>query len=263
MAHQPGWRGQLVGFWHGHTVHNGLLLLLLLDVLIVVAELLMDSHKECHVTTVECGMDPIDTSHGPRIDNQVCAGGSVRIEQKAELPHWLHDTHEWCHVISFNILVIFEVEILSLLLGLGLAALSDKLLLLDFVVVTVSLLADLCYHGHEGDLLIVLRMWRFGRVFHGVAMAVHEAESKAAVGDKERLLQEKKSLEAKLEQMEKRLTTLQEADAKQDASMDRIEKLLVEDRQDRQKAFVDLSQQVARLAKTTPTFTRSLSQKAR
>ena len=44
---------------------------------------------------------------------------------------------------------------------------SEKMLVLDFVVVVVSILLELVFSAKGGNLLVFIRVWRFLRLSHG------------------------------------------------------------------------------------------------
>ena len=85
--------------------------------------------------------------------------------------HLLHEVHHVIHMLSIAILFAFLFELCVLAIAMGLPQFCVKpLYMLDFIVVTVSIACDLAnFDGFSA--LIILRVWRFARVFHGIFMA--------------------------------------------------------------------------------------------
>eukprot|EP01006_Ploeotia_vitrea_P006922 TRINITY_DN1526_c0_g1_i1.p1 TRINITY_DN1526_c0_g1~~TRINITY_DN1526_c0_g1_i1.p1 ORF type:complete len:442 (+),score=7.02 TRINITY_DN1526_c0_g1_i1:43-1368(+) len=300
----PGCQGKIVDFLHRHWVHYLLLALLILDVCIVVAELIIEAHKDCLIEELTCKPgceghhsaeeahgaehgDAHDTAHGTssthsdtdhgttgghdtgqdshasshstdsdhssehssdtthttdphhstssdthshksrtlssslplattdtrstplvtscatatNLYNVLCnsnlptekhlskfsmqSGSNVEypceVEWELELNHTLHVVHAVLHWMSVGILCVFEAELLLLLFALRHKFCKHPLFVLDLLVVTASLVLDLVLHEADGGLLILVRLWRFARIFHGVSMSGLEVGKEAAL----------------------------------------------------------------------------------
>merc|ERR1712048_672268 len=93
----------------------------------------------------------------------------------------LHTTHSILFSLSVAILVIFEVELLTLVVVLKFHFFKGLLHVLDLVVVTASLVIELVTHKTDLSMIILFRLWRFVRVGHGLYMVsedLHEEEIK-------------------------------------------------------------------------------------
>jgi hypothetical protein len=95
----------------------------------------------------------------------------------------VHLAHEALYWTTVFILVTFEVELLLLIYLLGPVKFVHQFMyILDFIVVTISLVLELLLHniGYESaaevlpSLLILIRMWRFVRIGHGLVASAHE-----------------------------------------------------------------------------------------
>lgn len=88
--------------------------------------------------------------------------------------HTLHDVEKVLAYISIGILVIFFIEQLLDIAAMRWNYFSNKMHVLDFVVILVSLALEiLVTHLPLGGLLIVVRVWRFTRTAHGTVELKH------------------------------------------------------------------------------------------
>lgn len=77
------------------------------------------------------------------------------------------------HYASVSILFIFEIELLIVMFGMGPRFFRSPMLVLDWLVVTVSLVFDLLFVVFV-DVVVVLRIWRVIRIIHGASESVVE-----------------------------------------------------------------------------------------
>jgi len=102
---------------------------------------------------------------------------TMKVEAEVELEenHTLETLEEIFAHTSFAIIIIFALEIVLLLIGMGSSFFCNFFYVLDFVVVGTTIAFDFIFHeGAEDNILIILRMWRFVRIIHGVYAAEFE-----------------------------------------------------------------------------------------
>mmetsp|Transcript_28659 Transcript_28659/g.46047 ORF Transcript_28659/g.46047 Transcript_28659/m.46047 type:complete len:172 (-) Transcript_28659:232-747(-) len=161
-----GWRKELLAFMHSPMIQDAVILLLLLDIFCVATEMVLEILETDGIFVYK--MMPL-------------------------LEPALHWT-------SVSILVIFALEIFLYVVAKGTSFFLEFLEVLDLVIVAGSLYQDLTFKHAEGRLLVMFRVWRFGRIFHGVWSAEHEASE-----SKIRKLEEKiEALEAQLRQQDRK-----------------------------------------------------------
>ncbi|GFS23934.1 voltage-gated hydrogen channel 1 [Elysia marginata] len=166
---------------HSHRFMVGVIVLVILDCVMVVAELLFD------LEIVKLG------------------------EEHHFVPHIFH----YC---SLAILSLFLIEVGIRIFVLRLDFFKHKLELFDAVVVVVSWVLDIVFRNNEDaaagvGLLIILRLWRITRVINGIVLSVQkQAEQKI---EKEKHLREAaeeditsyniycEAVEARMKQLEK------------------------------------------------------------
>jgi len=79
-----------------------------------------------------------------------------------------HDWHIWLAAISVSILVIFAIQVAMLVLLYGFEFFKNPFYVLDLVVTYGGLTVELTIKAKEGGLFVLLLLWRFLRVFHGL-----------------------------------------------------------------------------------------------
>eukprot|EP01120_Amphizonella_sp_Union-15-10_P013083 TRINITY_DN6013_c0_g1_i1.p1 TRINITY_DN6013_c0_g1~~TRINITY_DN6013_c0_g1_i1.p1 ORF type:complete len:221 (-),score=27.64 TRINITY_DN6013_c0_g1_i1:75-737(-) len=149
-----------------HKVQIGLLVLLLFDVAIVIAELILESTHQCVAIPGEFE--------------------KYRIEYPA---HWMDYLSEVFHILSIAILCVFALELLLLLFALGFAFFRKLLYVLDIIVVSVSLVIDILLSDALSSLIILFRLWRLLRIVHGIYASIEEVSQ-------EKELEREKHIEA-------------------------------------------------------------------
>lgn len=127
-------RERLCTLFDSHKFQVGVVALVLIDSLIVIAELILEAkHHE--------------------------------LENKT-FPHILH-------YMSIGILGVFLVEIVLKIFAFRAEFFRHKLEIFDAFVVVLSFALDISFWEQEGiDLIIVLRLWRVARILNGVVMSV-------------------------------------------------------------------------------------------
>jgi hypothetical protein len=196
-------------------------MLLVLDVIIVIAELIIDAEfPKCTIierNAASCcpyGNDAgrsLAASYGDLCD----AGLSVAYDNgvacdpyKFEALHTLHDVLFWT---SVSILCVFEVELLSLMAVLRKHFLRNRLYLIDFTVVTAALGLEMFLRFSTQSLadvagvLTFARLWRFVRLGHGLVSSLHERHAshvEELASHVEALATQVTTLQGRLEQLE-------------------------------------------------------------
>ncbi|KAG8186967.1 hypothetical protein JTE90_005741 [Oedothorax gibbosus] len=130
-------REKLCKLFESHKFQLAIIALVLVDCLIVIAELILEAkHHELSDKT---------------------------------LPHALH-------IMSIAILSVFVVEILMKIYAFRMEFFHHKFEIFDALVVFLSFALDIYFWEQEGiDLIIVLRLWRVARILNGVVMSVKTA----------------------------------------------------------------------------------------
>ena len=181
-------RAKIVFSIHSQRVQTALLLLLLLDVFVIIAELIIGSHQTCHLE-IEPEKCLIDPSGANAIINAsgFFAPDTCGVFGTAGLSHALHTAEEILLWVSRAILIIFSAEIILLLACLG-RHFFTILYTIDAIIVITSLIFSFTLdvqEERESALIIFLRLWRFARVLHGFGMTVHEVEHSESDEEKE------------------------------------------------------------------------------
>eukprot|EP00658_Telonema_sp_P-2_P042734 TRINITY_DN30727_c0_g1_i1.p1 TRINITY_DN30727_c0_g1~~TRINITY_DN30727_c0_g1_i1.p1 ORF type:complete len:224 (+),score=36.30 TRINITY_DN30727_c0_g1_i1:94-765(+) len=155
------------------------------DVLVVIVELIIEAHQECHMN-----IEPelcIGYSHGhyPHSEHDFIQNSSglfappgCGVFGESVLQHNLHGIELALSWISRIVLMVFAVEITTLMCCLG-RDFFTILYTLDAIVVFLSLIFSFVFDASEGadtGLLVFLRIWRFARVLHGFGVTVHNKE---------------------------------------------------------------------------------------
>jgi len=163
-----GWRLNLASKMQTRFVQILLMILLLGDVIIVVAGLVLEGFESiCVGTDISCESSDTDCP--------------VKFEKVLRTN--TQQTVEGLKLASLTILCLFGLELLLLLTALGCRFFTNLFYIMDVAVVAVAIWAELtAYNHHEPEiyaipLLVLLRVWRFARIFHGVG-AVHDREER-------------------------------------------------------------------------------------
>lgn len=172
-------REQLCEILHSRKAQYVIITLVVVDMIIVIAELLIDLK-------------------------------AVEVHHESHAPHILH-------YISIAILSIFMIELFVKIYAMGLTFFKHKMEVFDGIVVTVSFALDIAFSGKEGaingiGLIVLLRLWRVTRIVNGIVLSVQiQADRKIQVLEKENseLKEELEQLKSKCEQLEVELKTFQ------------------------------------------------------
>lgn len=170
-------REQLCEILHSRRAQYVIITLVVVDMIIVIAELLIDLK-------------------------------AVEVHHESHAPHILH-------YISIAILSIFMIELFVKIYAMGLTFFKHKMEIFDGIVVTVSFALDIAFSGKEGavdgiGLIVLLRLWRVTRIVNGIVLSVQiQADRKIEVLEKENseLKEELEQLKSKCEQLEVELKT--------------------------------------------------------
>ncbi|EDO34401.1 predicted protein [Nematostella vectensis] len=137
-------RPRLCEIIHGQKAQYTIIALVIIDCIIVIAELLVD-------------LEILKVHH----DNPA--------------PHILHD-------VSIAILSLFIIELIVKIYAMGMEFFHHKLEVFDGIVVIVSFALDIAFSGGnaaEGaSLLIILRLWRVTRIVNGIILSVKMQDEK-------------------------------------------------------------------------------------
>lgn len=170
-------REQLCEILHSRRAQYVIITLVVVDMIIVIAELLIDLK-------------------------------AVEVHHESHAPHILH-------YISIAILSIFMIELFVKIYAMGLTFFKHKMEVFDGIVVTVSFALDIAFSGKEGavdglGLIVLLRLWRVTRIVNGIVLSVQiQVDRKIEVLEKENseLKEELEQLKSKCEQLEVELKT--------------------------------------------------------
>ena len=160
-----GCRYRLKHALHSLALEYFMLSLFLIDVACVIAEIAIESHilsRKLEIKEENCEYDDDHRRLSSSGDDD---GDYGSLHQWEEASHLLH-------LVSLTILCVFLAEALLLLIAVGRKAVNC-FWVLDVVVVSISILLAVLTHHAEAGLLILVRLWRFVRIVHGVYVASH------------------------------------------------------------------------------------------
>ena len=200
------WQFRLVSFIQSNMIQSLLIMMLIIDVLVVMTEVFLDAEYpacskvvrdaiSCMPDTDASGSSGSSSdSSGRRLESSgsgsgsghvLCANGTVESAAEAAC-----DEHKWADVhvahtallaVSIAILFLFLIELTALWVALGADFLRNKLYVLDYLVVFLSLALEIALSRLSEDALAALvgliifgRCWRFVRIAHGLATSTHE-----------------------------------------------------------------------------------------
>jgi hypothetical protein len=157
--------------------------LLLLDILVLFGELLVLSYfPHCSVIVrdaVSCCYHNNNSNHaGP---NSTYSAGCDE-----ERYHGVHLTEMTFFYMTITILSIFMIELTISMIALTPAIFFRQFFFaLDFIIISVSLILEITFHVLGDDLyqslsglLVIIRIWRFIRIGHGIVELTNEAAHK-------------------------------------------------------------------------------------
>jgi hypothetical protein len=193
-------RHKILHFLHSKPVEYTLLSLLMFDLVILMLEMFISAEfPHCSITernAISCC--PIyDESAGQQRwlasdshEAKICQDSLVA---SPEYPvgcddhkyPWLHTLHVAFFSITVSILGTFFIEMMLMIFCLGCVFFKHFFYVLDLFVVSVSLVLEITLYTLNDDilatltgLLVILRLWRFVRVGHGIVEATVELSQK-------------------------------------------------------------------------------------
>mmetsp|Transcript_11511 Transcript_11511/g.26559 ORF Transcript_11511/g.26559 Transcript_11511/m.26559 type:complete len:321 (-) Transcript_11511:151-1113(-) len=180
------WQARVMRFFHSHPVQIVLMVLLVADVAIVMAEIIIDlEFPSCRLVqrdAVSCCADasPASPASHRRLGeaHALCEPPAAQGNAPAGCDEhkWaaVHVAHDVLYSVSVAILSIFLAEMLVLMAAVTPCLFFRNLFYaLDFVIVASALGLEIALKGNphladEVALIIVLRMWRLVRIGHGL-----------------------------------------------------------------------------------------------
>lgn len=163
-------REQLVQVIHSGKFQIAVISLVVLDCLLVIGELLIDLKVFENSSVNGCNV----TGHAtPNEAQHLESGPTTSPHEETEKKESSLLAAEILHYLSITILSIFLVELCLKLFAMGKSFFHHKMEMLDAVIVIVSFALDIAFIDTEGinsavHLLVILRLWRVGRVVNGV-----------------------------------------------------------------------------------------------
>jgi hypothetical protein len=171
--------------------------LLVLDVFLIIAELVIESNKYCvleplhdvhhvsptyHTSNSFCNTTEItylgQSTANHRVRFFESSQADCPFEAIPELSHGLHVAENILAWIGKGIIFVFAAELLVLMAALRMHFFRNHMYLIDFVIVSVSIVVEWTVSKNEpsAQLVILVRCWRFARILHGIGISVHEME---------------------------------------------------------------------------------------
>jgi hypothetical protein len=208
---QYSWQYRTLHFLHSPTMQYAFAGLLLLDILVLFGELLVLSYfPHCSVIVrdaVSCCYDNNNSDHtnDNNNNNETILQREENPNHKAELCrypsvpnstysagcdedryHGVHLTEMTFFYMTISILSIFMIELTISMIALTPAIFFRQFFFaLDFIIISVSLILEITFHVLGDDLyqslsglLVVIRIWRFIRIGHGIVELTNEAAHK-------------------------------------------------------------------------------------
>lgn len=174
-------REKLNELLHGDKIQYAIVVLVIIDIIIVIAELVLD---------LRAGSEHHDNSAS----------------------HVLH-------YISIAILSVFMIELLLKIYAMGFTFFKHKMEVFDGFVIIVSFALDIAFSNEQGgvdsvSLIVVLRLWRVTRIVNGIILSVQmraERKVQAVMKENAELKKELEQLKSKCAQLESELTTLKQS----------------------------------------------------
>jgi len=192
---ESSWRTRALEVLHSNTLEFALVASLLLDVAILFAEIFLQAiFPGCDIIerdAVSCCPSAVESGNGFRLlagskDEELCPPayfeGSVVSCDEAKWQH-VHVAEDILFYITIAILSLFMIELtVSMVVLTPRVFLRQFFFLVDFVVTTVSLVLELVFYFVKEDvsvtslvgLLVIIRIWRFIRIGHGLIEATHK-----------------------------------------------------------------------------------------
>lgn len=163
-----GFREQLAHLIHSRKAQILVVVLVLLDCVCVLGELLID--LKVFEDEAKVNLNNTHPKNDAHKETSHESAAAVEEEEKASII-----AAEVLHYFSIAILSIFLVELGIKLFAMGKSFFKHKMEVVDAVIIIVSFALDIAFIGKEGlssglGLLVVFRLWRFGRIFNGMSL---------------------------------------------------------------------------------------------
>jgi len=203
MNHDPKhhitWREILGEFMESKKVQIFMFSLIILDLLVIVAQLFIIEPQHCHADAE----DEILASHS-----------SSSHHTPTENPTY-HLAGEVLDSVSLGILCTLALESVLLFVAFDFKLFKQPLYVLDALVIGASLSVEVVESNNNisdiASLLVFFRLWRMVRIVHGVAMSVQEKNEKAIHElelEVQELTKQKSDLQTKYDYLKKRYKKL-------------------------------------------------------
>ena len=159
-------REHLLEILHSSKFQIVVICLVLLDCLLVISELLIELKAEdTHNGTTMAASEAYVSN-----DEQSAKHISEGVEEEKSA---IKIAEEVLHYFSIAILSIFLLELSAKLFAMGKQFFHHKLEIVDAFIVIVSFILDIAFINDDGvtsalGLLVLLRLWRIGRVVNGM-----------------------------------------------------------------------------------------------
>jgi len=187
-------RQKILHFLHSKAVEYTLLGLLLLDLIVLFFELFLSAeYPPCPIIlrqAVSCCPPEHDTNArwlAEEHSSSICQEPYIPLTdaQAGCDPHaneWLHHVHVAFFSITVAILSLFLIEHILLMICLGVKVFFQHVFyVVDLLVVSISFVLEIVFFSLQDELLstvtgilVLVRVWRFIRVGHGVVEATVE-----------------------------------------------------------------------------------------
>lgn len=147
---EAGIREKIAAFIHSKPAQVFITLLLVLDVVLVIVELVLQAHTECHLFIEKGSCVPPPAGAFPLVTETIVnesgfyAPTGCGVFGETEIPHGIHVAEVYIVWFSRGILIFFMVEILVLIACLG-RHFFTFLYTLDLIIVATSLILSLLF----------------------------------------------------------------------------------------------------------------------
>ena len=164
-------REHLLEILHSSKFQIVVICLVLLDCLFVISELLIDLEAfELKAEDAHNGTTMATSEAYVSNDEQSAKHISEGVEEEKSA---IKIAEEVLHYFSIAILSIFLLELSAKLFAMGKQFFHHKLEIVDAFIVIVSFILDIAFINDDGvtsalGLLVLLRLWRIGRVVNGM-----------------------------------------------------------------------------------------------
>ena len=203
---KQNWRVPILKALHSHKAQVALASLLMIDILVVFAELFIEGEfPECEIIrrhAISCcnvTQGETATPHSRLLaqasNSDQCQVGLVPDDYAVACSYGnyqaLHTAHDALYAVTMSILAVFLVELSFLLVLLDKQFFQNLLNVADFIVVVASMSLESIFRnssiGSAAGGIVTLRLLRFLRVIHGLGTLVDDMNTDAEHQDGEEL----------------------------------------------------------------------------